>query len=75
MMFVFHFNFALNTVRFFFFGHCAVGNQIGEEAMACRHNAVVFNMSYFCKLYLEGPDAQKAADWIFSANTNRDVKK
>ncbi|XP_023307143.2 sarcosine dehydrogenase, mitochondrial [Lucilia cuprina] len=50
-------------------------NLIGEEAMACRNNAVVFNMSYFCKLYLEGPDAQKAADWIFSANTNRDVKK
>ncbi|XP_037949767.1 sarcosine dehydrogenase, mitochondrial [Teleopsis dalmanni] len=50
-------------------------NLIGAEAMACRNNAVVFNMSYFCKLYLEGPQAQKAADWIFTGNTNRDVKK
>ncbi|XP_013113750.2 sarcosine dehydrogenase, mitochondrial [Stomoxys calcitrans] len=48
---------------------------IGSEAMACRNNAVVFNMSYFCKLFLEGPDAQKAADWIFTGNTNRDAKK
>ncbi|KAL9919954.1 LOW QUALITY PROTEIN: sarcosine dehydrogenase [Glossina fuscipes fuscipes] len=50
-------------------------NLIGEEALACRNNAVVFNMSYFCKLFLEGPEAEKAADWIFSGNTKRDIKK
>lgn len=26
----------------------------------------MFNMSYFAKFYLTGPDAQKAADWIFA---------
>ncbi|KAI8039931.1 hypothetical protein M5D96_007356 [Drosophila gunungcola] len=41
----------------------------------CRNNAVVFNMSYFAKLLLEGPQAQEAADWLFSANTNRDPSK
>ena len=25
-------------------------------------------MSYFAKFYLTGPDAQKAADWIFTNN-------
>ncbi|XP_064541865.1 sarcosine dehydrogenase, mitochondrial [Drosophila montana] len=48
---------------------------IGAEAHACRNNAVVFNMSYFSKLLLEGPQAQLAADWLFSANTNRDPTK
>lgn len=32
-------------------------------------------MSYFSKLLLEGPQAQLAADWLFSANTNRDPTK
>ncbi|KAH8277859.1 hypothetical protein KR018_008772 [Drosophila ironensis] len=48
---------------------------IGSEAMACRNNAVVFNMSYFAKILLSGPQAQEAADWLFSANTNRDPSK
>ncbi|KAH8401506.1 hypothetical protein KR009_005929 [Drosophila setifemur] len=48
---------------------------IGSEAMACRNNAVVFNMSYFAKLLLDGPQAQEAAEWLFSANTNRDPSK
>lgn len=26
-------------------------------------------MSYFAKFYLTGPDAQEAADWLFTANT------
>lgn len=49
--------------------------QIGEEALACRNAAAIFNLSYFCKLVMSGPDAKKAADWIFSANTNRDASK
>ncbi|EDV36974.1 uncharacterized protein Dana_GF13226 [Drosophila ananassae] len=48
---------------------------IGSEAQACRNNAVVFNMSYFAKILLDGPQAQEAADWLFSANTNRDPSK
>lgn len=40
--------------------------QIGKECLACRERAAVFNMSYFGKYYLVGPDAPKAADWIFS---------
>ncbi|EDW48356.1 GM19952 [Drosophila sechellia] len=48
---------------------------IGSEALACRNNAVVFNMSYFANLLLDGPQAKEAADWLFSANTNRDPSK
>lgn len=29
-------------------------------------------MSYFGKFYLTGPDARKAADWLFSADVARD---
>lgn len=49
--------------------------QIGSEALACRNNAVVFNMSYFAKMLLTGPQARQAADWLFSANTKRDPTK
>ncbi|XP_032227351.2 sarcosine dehydrogenase, mitochondrial [Nematostella vectensis] len=44
---------------------------IGAEAKACRSNAAVFNMSYFAKYYISGPDAQKAVDWIFTANMQK----
>ena len=30
-------------------------------------------MSYFGKFYLTGPDAEKAADWLFTANMRRPV--
>lgn len=46
-------------------------NQIKEECLACRERAAIFDMSYFGKYYISGPDAQKAADWIFSANVAR----
>ena len=42
--------------------------QIGKECLGCRENVAVFNMSYFAKFYLTGPDAQKATDWIFTNN-------
>ena len=32
-------------------------------------------MSYFGKFYLTGPDAQQAADWIFSARMDGEVGK
>lgn len=45
--------------------------QIQEECLACRGAAAVFDMSYFGKFYLLGPDAAKAADWLFSADVRR----
>ncbi|KAB0358521.1 hypothetical protein FD754_002677 [Muntiacus muntjak] len=46
-------------------------DAIREECLACRGAAAVFNMSYFGKFYLVGPDARKAADWLFSADVSR----
>ncbi|KAJ4441684.1 hypothetical protein ANN_11542, partial [Periplaneta americana] len=44
---------------------------IGEECLACREEVAVFDMSSLGKFYLSGADAQKAADWLFTADTNR----
>lgn len=46
--------------------------QIGEEANAARNNVAVFDLSYFTKMYLTGPDAEKAADWLFTADTDKE---
>ncbi|XP_006863775.1 PREDICTED: sarcosine dehydrogenase, mitochondrial [Chrysochloris asiatica] len=46
-------------------------NIIHKECLACRGAAAVFDMSYFGKFYLVGPDARKAADWLFSADVSR----
>ncbi|XP_075228013.1 sarcosine dehydrogenase [Lycorma delicatula] len=48
---------------------------IGGECLACRENVALFDMSYFSKLYLCGPDTQKAADWLFTADTNGPVNQ
>lgn len=45
--------------------------QIKQECLSCRGAAAVFDMSYFGKFYLLGPDATKAADWLFSAHVSR----
>ena len=50
----------INSIMFFW--------QIGKECLGCREKVAVFNMSYFAKYYLTGPDAQKAVDWIFTNN-------
>ncbi|XP_043254567.1 sarcosine dehydrogenase, mitochondrial isoform X1 [Colletes gigas] len=50
-------------------------NIIREEALACRKNAALFNMSYLGKFYLCGPEAQKTADYLFTANTNCEFNK
>ncbi|XDC52463.1 hypothetical protein R6Z07M_003645 [Ovis aries] len=44
---------------------------IKKECLACRGAAAVFDMSYFGKFFLVGPDAGKAADWLFSADVSR----
>uniref|UniRef100_A0A8B9GLS6 Sarcosine dehydrogenase, mitochondrial n=1 Tax=Astyanax mexicanus TaxID=7994 RepID=A0A8B9GLS6_ASTMX len=46
-------------------------NTIRDECMTCRNAVAVFNMSYFGKFYLSGPDAKKAADWLFTADVNK----
>jgi sarcosine dehydrogenase len=44
--------------------------QIGEECLACREQVALFDMSSLGKFYLCGSEAQKAADWLFTADTN-----
>ncbi|KAJ8339020.1 hypothetical protein SKAU_G00358060 [Synaphobranchus kaupii] len=46
---------------------------IQEECLNCRNAVAVFDMSYFGKFYLVGPDSKKAADWLFSADVNKAV--
>nr|XP_056716394.1 sarcosine dehydrogenase, mitochondrial [Euleptes europaea] len=41
---------------------------IRNECLTCRNALAVFNMSYFGKFYLVGPEARKAADWLFTAD-------
>ncbi|KAK3866803.1 hypothetical protein Pcinc_027685 [Petrolisthes cinctipes] len=45
--------------------------QLQRECLGCREGAAIFDMSYFGKFYLTGPDAQKAADWLFTADMSR----
>ena len=49
--------------------------QIGEECLACREEAAVFDLSSLGKYYLCGPDAQKAANYLFTADTNQQLDK
>lgn len=45
--------------------------KIGDECIACRERVAVFNMSYFAKFLLTGPDSDKAVDWIFTNNMKK----
>merc|ERR1712233_196480 len=49
------------------FDHPKIEENIRAECLATRTTAGLFNMSYFGKFYLTGPDAQAAVDWIFTA--------
>uniref|UniRef100_A0A4X2KUX4 Sarcosine dehydrogenase, mitochondrial n=1 Tax=Vombatus ursinus TaxID=29139 RepID=A0A4X2KUX4_VOMUR len=44
---------------------------IQKECLSCRDAVAVFDMSYFGKFYLVGPEAKKAADWLFSADVHK----
>ncbi|XP_013144694.1 PREDICTED: sarcosine dehydrogenase, mitochondrial [Papilio polytes] len=44
---------------------------IGEEALSCRNAAALFNMSYYGKFYLTGPDAQRTALLAFTADLTK----
>uniref|UniRef100_A0A8C4II14 Sarcosine dehydrogenase n=1 Tax=Dicentrarchus labrax TaxID=13489 RepID=A0A8C4II14_DICLA len=41
-------------------------HDVVSECLSCRNGVAVFDMSYFGKFYLTGPDAKKAADWLFT---------
>lgn len=49
--------------------------QIREEALSCRNNVALFNISYFGKFYLCGPGASEAANYIFTSRVNRDINR
>uniref|UniRef100_A0A8C3A0V2 Sarcosine dehydrogenase n=1 Tax=Cyclopterus lumpus TaxID=8103 RepID=A0A8C3A0V2_CYCLU len=53
------------------FGFPPHHDVIKSECLSCRHGVAVFDMSYFGKFYLTGPDAKKAADWLFTADVNK----
>ncbi|EMP34635.1 Guanine nucleotide exchange factor VAV2, partial [Chelonia mydas] len=46
-------------------------NIIKNECLTCRNVLAVFDMSYFGKFYLVGPEARKAADWLFTADVSK----
>jgi sarcosine dehydrogenase len=54
------------------FGFSKHHDLIGEEANAARNNVALFDLSYFTKMYLTGPDAEEAADWLFTADTDKE---
>jgi len=56
-----------------FVRNLCLSSQIGEECLACREHVALFDMSHLGKLYMCGPDAQKAADWLFTANTRHPI--
>ncbi|KAL8174608.1 UNVERIFIED_CONTAM: hypothetical protein K2H54_049890, partial [Gekko kuhli] len=44
---------------------------IRNECLTCRNAVAVFDMSYFGKFYLVGPEAGKAANWLFTADVSK----
>ena len=52
-----------------------MGLQIGEEALACRKNAALFDVSSLGKFYLCGAESQAAADNLFTANTSSEANR
>ncbi|XP_073980159.1 sarcosine dehydrogenase isoform X2 [Rhodnius prolixus] len=51
------------------FGFSKHHMAIGSECLACREQVVMMDFSYFCKMYMVGPETQKAANWLFTADT------
>ncbi len=35
----------------------------------------MFDMSFYSKMYLSGPEAEKAAEWLFTADTKQPIGK
>ncbi|XP_045451807.1 sarcosine dehydrogenase, mitochondrial [Melitaea cinxia] len=53
------------------FGFSKHHDIIGAEALACRNAAALFNISYYGKFYLTGPDAQRTAELAFTADLSK----
>ncbi|XP_053329646.1 sarcosine dehydrogenase, mitochondrial isoform X2 [Spea bombifrons] len=53
------------------FGFPPHHDVIRSECLRCRDAVAVFNMSYFGKFYLVGPEATKAANWLFTADVDK----
>ncbi|CAG5097335.1 Similar to SARDH: Sarcosine dehydrogenase [Cotesia congregata] len=45
------------------------------EALACRNKAALFDLSYFGKYYLCGAQSREAANYLFTANVDREVNR
>lgn len=48
------------------FNHPSIHENIRAECLSTRYRAALFDMSYFGKFWIKGPDAQAAVNWIFS---------
>lgn len=53
-------------------GECTFGwgknlERVRQECFAARNGIALFDQSYFGKFFLEGPEAEKAIDWIATA--------
>ncbi|KAM9176625.1 sarcosine dehydrogenase, mitochondrial [Mergus octosetaceus] len=46
-------------------------DTIKNECLMCRNALALFDMSYFGKFYLVGPEATKAANWLFTADVSK----
>nr|CAG4649939.1 EOG090X014D [Sida crystallina] len=53
------------------FGFPSNHHVIEGECRAARERAALFDMSYFGNYFLTGPDAQAAADWIFTNDMSK----
>ncbi|KAH1022196.1 hypothetical protein HUJ04_011627 [Dendroctonus ponderosae] len=54
------------------FGFSKNFDLIKSEALATRTNVGLFNLSCYTKMYLTGPDAEEAADWLFTNHLSQD---
>ncbi|XP_052753764.1 sarcosine dehydrogenase, mitochondrial [Galleria mellonella] len=57
------------------FGFSEHHDLIGKEALSCRNAAALFNLSYYGKFYLTGPDAQRTANLAFTADLSKDYER
>ncbi|XP_072386049.1 sarcosine dehydrogenase, mitochondrial [Diabrotica undecimpunctata] len=54
------------------YGFSRSHDLVKEEALAARNNVAMFDLTCYAKMYLAGPDAEEAADWLFTANVDRE---
>ncbi|KAK0090478.1 hypothetical protein PV325_013384 [Microctonus aethiopoides] len=57
------------------FGFPEHHDTIGAEALACRNKAALFDLSCFGKFYLCGPQSKEAANYLCTANVDREINR